>query len=208
VRQLFRILSMSVLLLLTACATNVSPNFKFDPNPSTGLVVGSISYESANAAFTLYAKNTLSGKLFKLEGGCLPPCFFTSGDGRFTDEQPLGQRGYGYAVEVPAGDYLIAGWRASKASVIYHSVRSPDIPFKVEPGKVTYLGNLHFDPHWQDVQLRDRSFRDLAALRVTYPVLVSAPLAVTISDDVVIHRVGGGYTGYMNPPTIYGPARR
>lgn len=198
-----RILSLSLVLWLSACASNVSSNFKFNPNPTTGLVVGSISYESANAVFTLFARNTTTGDVVKFAAGCDAPCLFKSADGRFTDAQAPGQRGDGYAVEVPSGDYVITGWHVPRGGLRYNAARSPDIPFKVEAGKVTYLGNLHFDPHWEDVQLRDRSSRDLAALRTTYPVLASTPLAYSIAEGAVIHGVGGGYKTRMTAPTIY-----
>lgn len=59
--------------------------------------------------------------------------------------------------------------------------QSFEIPFVVERGKASYIGNLNFSPDWE-VALRDRATRDLPALRVKYKALETAPVAYTIAE--------------------------
>jgi hypothetical protein len=193
VRHCFRVLSMAALFLLSACA-NAPPPVKLDADSSNGLVVGSISYESGIASFFLLAENTNTGQRVEFRFGCPSyPCSTPWKDARFSTGETARQRGGGYAVAVPAGEYRIASWRAQQGGTGYHSTQPIDIPFKVEKGQVSYLGNLHFDEYWVDVQLRDRSARDLPALRESHPTIASAPMAFTIGEGTDLHELGVPY---------------
>jgi hypothetical protein len=114
------------------------------------------------------------------------PCMGTDNDADFSRGEEPKQRGGGFAVAMPEGDYIIVGWRVEQGQMVSRSTRAIGIPFRVESGKALYLGNLHFDAHWEDVQLRDRAERDLPLLRNRYPALASAPLSSTIAPGISI----------------------
>lgn len=65
-----RILLAAAVLLLAACSTNVSRDFRLDPQGSQGLVVGSIFYESGIGRFVLEAKGRGASKRYDMRFGC------------------------------------------------------------------------------------------------------------------------------------------
>jgi hypothetical protein len=74
---------------------------------------------------------------------------------------------------------------------------------------VSYLGNLHFDPHWENVTLRDRASRDMPILINRVPKLASLEIAHTIRQAANLERLGNGYTSRSDMPFIMPtPVRR
>ncbi len=194
------LLNLLLAFLLSSCA-NVSKNFMFDPNKATGLVVGSVSYESGFGKYYIVAKGQESTKLTEFGFGCpVFPCFEPANDSRFSAAENPKQRGGGFAVEVPEGRYRILGWRVRQGQMDSRSQEPINIDFTVERGKVSYLGNLHFDAHWEDVHLRDKASRDLPLLREDYPVLNTASFASTIAPNTDIGKLGGEYKRGIEGP--------
>lgn len=193
-----------LVLALASCA-NISEDFAFDAAKDTGVVIGSISYESGYGRYMLTAKEKSTGKPVSFGFGCtLVPCFTGSDDQRFSKNETPQQRGGGFAVEVPAGEYQITGWLVLQGQKRSFSTMPIDLAVTVAKGKASYIGNLHFDADWENVQLRDKAERDLPILREEYEVLRSAPLAFSIAAGTRIEHLGGdGYqTRYAAPVFI------
>jgi len=193
--------------LICSCA-NISNDFKFDPNKATGVVVGSISWESSLARIHLYAQADSGDKPIRLSFGCdLVPCLTPWNDAAFSASDDPKQRAGGYAVEVPEGKYRLVAWEVVRGHWRSTSKAPIDIEFSVERGKVSYIGNLHFDAEWDNVQLRDKASRDLPALKAAYSILRTAPLSYQIASGLVINKVGGEYQTRLKGP-IYIPVFR
>jgi hypothetical protein len=196
------------LVFLASCA-NVASDFKFDPNKTNGLVVGSISFESSLGRYFLIAQSTTTAQTVQFAFGCtLFPCIVESSDDpKFSKGETPKQRGGGFAIEVPEGTYRIVSWRVARGYIVSRSANPINIEFTVERGKASYIGNLHFDEDWEDVSLRDKSSRDLPLLREQYPILRSTELAFTMAPERTVGHLGGDYRTGMegNPVPIYVP---
>jgi hypothetical protein len=186
IRRALLVLSVA---LMTSCA-NVSSDYRFDPSKDEGLIVGSITYESALGLYSLVVTGTdptTSVARPKIDVGysmypALGPTY----------DDALSAKGGTFAVAVPAGSYKIVAWFAKQGAKVSGPTRRFEIPFTVERGKASYVGNLNFSPDWE-VSLRDRSDRDLPALAAKYSALKTAPLAYTIAQGTDLKNLGGEY---------------
>jgi hypothetical protein len=189
-------------LALASCA-NVPSDYKFNESSSEGLIVGSITYDTSIGLYALVVVPSAGSIQPRINVGYAmwPPL------GPLTDDA-LKVRGGTFAVAVPAGRYEVIGWQITQGYKITRPTRPVSIPFTVEKGKASYLGNLHFDEDWK-VALRDRSERDLPILMNRYDSLKTAPLAFTIAKGVDIQALGGDYDSRISPPgVIFIPIRR
>ena len=179
--------------LFTSCA-NVPSSYKFDPANDEGLIVGSITYDGSIGLYIMVVSTPPAAPPPKIDVGysMWPPLGPLFDDG-------LKTRGGTFAVKATPGTYSIRAWRIKQGYKISQSTSPIDIPFTVERGKTSYIGNLHFSEHWE-VSLRDRSERDLPVLQSRYEVLKSAPLAYTITKDTDIKGLGGAYRSSVQMP--------
>jgi hypothetical protein len=208
--RLLNLLLVSACTILLGSCANVPTNFKFDPAKPTGLVVGTISYESGLGKYFLIAMSQSAQAPVELGFGCpIWPCIEPADDPAFSKDELPKQRGGGFAVEIPEGVYRIVGWRVVQGAARSRSTSPINIDFRVERGRASYIGNLHFDGDWENVSLRDRSSRDLPLLQAKYDVLRTIPIAFTISPGAEITKLGGAYqrTMHIEGP-IFVPARR
>jgi hypothetical protein len=194
--NLLRWLVAAFTVALSACATTESAP---DPSAPTGMVVGSITHESSVGSYGL-------GIVGKPGQRIRPP---SVGFGMWTPfnnemDEDFKEKGGTYSMDLPAGEYRIVGWFVLRASTHYRSAQPFEIPFSVEPGKATYLGNLHFDKHWENVTLRDRASRDMPVLIKRVPKLASVEVTQSISPGANVERLGSGYTSQNQMP-LYMP---
>jgi hypothetical protein len=188
---------LSLLLTLASCATTGIPE-----GTPRGLVVGSVTYESSVGVYAFVISNK-EGKRVASPGvgsGMWTPFL------KETDEE-LKERGGTINIELPAGEYRIVGWEVRRAQTTYRSTRPYEIPFVVDPGKTTYIGNLHFSQHWDNVALRDRSSRDLPIIAKRVPQLATMPVSYSIASGTNIEKLGHGFVGRSEAP-IYFPFPR
>ena len=190
-------LHLLLLLALSACATTNIPE-----GTPRGLVVGSVTYESSVGVYAFVITNK-EGKRVASPG---------VGSGMWTpflkeDDEDLKERGGTVNLELPAGEYRLVGWEVRRAQTTYRSSRPYEIPFLVEPGRATYIGNLHFDKHWENVALRDRASRDLPVLTKRVQQLGTMPVAYSIAAGANIEKLGHGFVGRTEAP-IYFPFPR
>ena len=158
--------------LLSSCA-NVRSDYSFEKGKNVGLIVGSVSFESGLGRYHLVIVNRSTSQTFQLGFGCsMFPCLVqASDDDNYSRTETPKQRGGGYVIEVPEGEYRIVGWRVQQGYINSRSKAPIEIDFVVNPGAASYLGNLHFDADWENVKLRDKSARDLPLLKKEYAVL-------------------------------------
>jgi hypothetical protein len=201
-----RTLAVLAAALLTSCA-NVPSDFRFDPTKSEGLIVGSITYESSLGLYSLVVTGTepatATARPTINVGYSMYPALGP------TYDDMLKAKGGTFAVAVPAGSYKIVAWVAKQGVRVSTPSRRFEIPFVVERGKASYVGNLNFSPDWE-VSLRDQSARDLPALAAKYNVLQAAPLAYTIAEGTDLRGLGGDYESrfdYSSVP-IFVPIKR
>jgi hypothetical protein len=117
-------------------------------------------------------------------------------------DDDLKEKGGTFDLELPPGQYRIVAWSIRRGSTDTQSAQPFDIPFTVESGKISYLGNLHFDPHWENVSLRDRASRDMPILLKRVPKLATLEVAHAIRKDANLERLGNGYKSRSDIPFI------
>lgn len=185
----------AALALLSGCAS-VPKDFQFDPSSSDGLIVGSITYESSIGQYSLVIAAP-GGKFLVASVGysMWPPL------GPLQDEK-LGTRGGTFALAAPAGEYQIVGWQIKQGYKTTRNTVPISIPLVVGKAGTSYVGNLHFSPHWDDNRLRDMSERDLPVLASRYDAIKSAPVAFTIAKGTELPKFGGEYSSRYQMPII------
>jgi hypothetical protein len=195
------------LATFVAACGNIPSGYRFDPDKPTGLVIGSVSYESSPGKYSMFAVSPAAPDGVEFAFGCtMLPCLPIN-DSDFSAKELPKQRGGGFAVEVPEGIYRIVGWRVVRGALRSRSTAPIDIEFTVERGKASCIGNLHFDADWEDVKLRDKAARDIPLLQGKYAVLKWAPAAYTIAPGVEIGKLGGSYQTRMSGPIFIPIAR-
>ncbi|OWQ44050.1 hypothetical protein CDL60_26720 [Roseateles noduli] len=124
-------------------------------------------------------------------------------------------RGSLFAVEMPAGRYVLEEWAIDVGAV---HVRSTgiinDVVIDLEPGKAVYLGNYHFvaDRQFMNliaggrVTLTEKFERDEVAFRKRYPGMADTPFSSAIQPGTKIENFGGTTQTRMDP--IYVPVMR
>jgi hypothetical protein len=192
--QFLRYLLVPFVITLCACASH-------EPAPTAtttppGLVVGSITHETSNGTYRLGIVGKPGQRIQapSVGGGFLP-------FGKQMDDD-LKEKGGTFDLELPPGQYRIVAWSIRRGSTDTQSAQPFDIPFTVESGKISYLGNLHFDPHWENVSLRDRASRDMPILLKRVPKLATLEVAYAIRKDANLERLGNGYKSRSDIPFI------
>jgi hypothetical protein len=195
-----RLVSALSLSVLSAACSNIPADYKFDPNKPTGVVIGSVSWESSMGKYAMFAVSDTNPKGVEFSFGCsIFPCTPTN-DSDFSGKEVPKQRGGGFAIEAPEGKYRIVSWHVTRGYISSRSSEPINIEFVVERGKASYIGNLHFDSDWEDVKLRDKASRDIPLLQSKYTVLKSTPMAYTITPGAEVAKLGGSYQTRISYP--------
>lgn len=192
-----------IAIALSGCATkSVDTSFAFTPETETGLIVGSASADKKDESWYdglvkfYYIKTDEVGKLGTKNAGfiyALPPTLplGTPGDSEFSDSD-----GSVFAIAVEPGEYILHRWEIEVgAYAIIYPVDPAPLPFTVEKGQATYVGNLHMS--FQTARniigltsiadgrpaISDRSERDIPMLLNRYPNLKREEIEIEIIDD-------------------------
>lgn len=167
---------------------------------SKGLVVGTITYEPFGGKYSVSAINKLDNKLnIELSAGSSQWHPFA----KVTDDD-LKMRGDTFAIEASAGEYLMGRWHIQQGPKWYNGTRPLGFTFRVEPGKVTYLGNIHFVAK-EYVNLQDMSERDLPILEARFPAIKTTPMAFAIAKGTKLERLGGEADWGMRMTPLFVP---
>ena len=191
------LIALCLAALTAACALPSSVSSSYDPTSKkgVGLVVGSITYESAYGSYGVMVKSADGSFTEYVYVGAAQITMFVT----MTDPQ-LQQRGGTFAIELPAGDYKITSWHVRQGPRSSNSTAPIDIPFRVEEGGYTYLGALHWDRHWENVSLVDQSSRDIPLLQTRHPALSNARFTSAIRPGATVEKLGGGYVYHRDYP--------
>ena len=180
---------------LAACA-NVSSNYKLDPN-GKGLLIGSLTTDLGQSLYALELVSQDTGKPVAgpMTGSAMSPAIPPMRDA------DLGKDGGLFAVDLAPGRYAFRGWKVRRGYKDYGPTVPFEVPFVIESGKATYLGNVHWPGNWR-ITLSDQAERDLPLLKRRYATLVEAPLAFAIEPGASIVGLGGTASISMQIPVI------
>ncbi len=203
----FLLLVASSLVLGACAAPNISRDFALEKSTSSGVATGSITYDGGYAAYRLQVANKASGEEFLIAHGTSQTLNLSLA---FKGEQPhpgLGKKGSPFAIEMPAGTYVIKSWQISQGMATAASTEATGIEFEVKPHEAIYLGNFFFHQTSRTraitaaaVTLSDQSERDLPVIRAEFAALASAPLTQALSAGTKIENVGGASAGNISIP--------
>ncbi len=198
-------------LLLSACAsTTISSDYKLPPDRRVGLAAGSITFDSMRGKYRVFVENVDSGGGFRFEIGesqVTPIALFSS----ITDED-LKIYGRPFATELPAGKYKITGWGVAAGAIRATSGLVVGVPFTVEAGKTTYMGNFHFVGRLMPftggsmtATLKDEAARDIPVLKKRFPIIATTvPIRVAVVAGTELPLIGG-YGKIADPVQVYAP---
>lgn len=209
-------LVLTVSLALSACAApNIANDFSVEKAASSGVATGTITYDGGYAAYRLHLENKVSGQKFLIEHGSSQTLNLSLA---FKGEDPhrvLRKKGSPFAVELPAGTYVVRSWQVSQGAANVWSTTPTGIEFVVKPREAIYLGGFYFRETstfgravtGSSVSLADQSARDLPAIRAQFASLASVPLTQSLSAGTKLENVGGASDGRINIPVFIPVAR-
>jgi hypothetical protein len=182
------------LLLLAALAVASCASVPDSPDAS-GRLIGTITYESSLGEYRIGLTSDRLERPALVRIGHLWHPFVRMYDA------DLKMRGAPFSVNLPAGDYRIAYWEVAQGQARTTSRTPIGIPVRVEKGRATYLGNLHFSSDWE-ASLREETARDLPILRARFPELAGMPIMSSIDAGTKRERVGGSCEGSLMGPAF------
>lgn len=209
-------LFLSVSLALSACAApNISNDFSLEKAAASGVVTGTITYDGGYAAYRLHVENKETGQRFLIAHGSsqtLNLSFVFKGE---DPNRVLGKKGSAFAIELPAGTYVVRSWQVSQGAASVWSTASTGIEFEVKPREAIYLGGFYFretsrfgrSVTGSSVSLSEQSARDLPAIRAQFSSLASVPLTQSLAVGTKLENVGGASDGRINIPIFISIAR-
>lgn len=180
---------------LAACA-NVSSDYKLNPS-GEGLLIGSLTTDLGIGHYSLQLLSLDTGKPVTgpRTGSSMYPAIPPMRDA------DLNRDGNLFAIELPPGRYAFRSWNMRVGYTDRGSSVPFELPFVIEAGKATYLGNVHWPKNWR-VTLSDQAERDLPLLKKRYATLASAPLAFAIESGTNLVGLGGNATKQTQIPII------
>jgi hypothetical protein len=204
--------TLALALVASGCATkNINSSYTIGAKPAEGIVAGSISYHGSFSGYSVDYTNVSTGKSGWIQigqGAVLIPILPKSD---FDEEDTTGQV---FAISLPAGNYVASRWNVSSGQAHFGSRTPFSINFKVEPGKMVYLGSFQFTEtsHFLGVvtgarlAYKDEANRDLPMLHKRFPVLAGVPISSAVSPGTVQQNVGSSASVDITVPT-YAPVK-
>ena len=170
----FLVLLIICILLAGCAASSVSSDYNLDAQESKGLVVVSVTHDNRG-----YPTNRAQ-VFFTFDGDSLKDYVLVVSTNDKTFEGLYGKL---YVLEFPAGRHELSFWSAKNGSGadFYPRDTLKPLEFEVQPGSVTYTGNLHGNlvtgrnflgiTIVGDVipEIRNQAERDIKLLLQTYP---------------------------------------
>jgi len=187
------------LLLLSSCSIykpNIDSNFNFLENSNSGIVFGSLTqdnilntFDKEYVDYSILKKNGPLIKISSREQIPLLPYF------KFGDFYSI--KGRLFILALPEGEYSLYSWGIMQGdNYIKPGNRPNEIPFTVNKGKITYIGNMHMVFHTNNFLylidlvetgtpiLLDNHERDTKKLKLKYPNIISQFPYNAISNQV------------------------
>lgn len=138
-----RLFGLALALLATGCASrNIDPAYQLDPAGTSGLLVGSITYEGPISGYRVYYRmaGSESGAFVEAGAGSV----FEPGFHAKQDLETLGLMGKLFAVKLPPGEYEIYGWAVVSGAAQLSPTQAFSLRYTVRPGRAAYAGNFNF----------------------------------------------------------------
>ena len=176
------------------------------PSPDKGLLLTSLTYHGSYSGYSVLYRKIGSTDFDTLTIGTgtalIPPGMLD------WDIKHRGLRGNIFAIDLPAGDYEVFSWRVSSGYGNTHPVNDFSIPFRIIPGKTTYIGNFKFDRKggaggtvlFVDVQQIDESSRDTEIFQKKQTHPATYELEMGIASNTHQHNLGGGSSATLRIP--------
>jgi len=211
--------SLVVLLILgtlNGCANpNVPQDYKLSSQQPVGLAVGSITFTGGMSLFRVLLQAKTTQKTYFAEVGQSQTVNVFKAFQPPEVNELLGLPGGLFAIQLPAGQYQLTGWRVSQGMASFTPSRREAIDFQIEAGKATYLGNLHFIETSKaflattgiEVTLQDKRARDLPALEKQFPTIASNPVAIALAEGTKYEHFGSAGQRRIDVPLFVPMAR-
>lgn len=164
-------------ILISACATLPSTKIpqSFNPNNDSGMIIGSIAFKNEKPIFNGYMfyytgngiKRITANKMVRINPEQMAKMKFKPD---FCDGD---KAVYYFSIQESEGQYSFSNFRIHEnGGYVQSTVDIPiDIEFKIEKGKVKYLGEIYVDYNQSLIELNDEKKRDLIKLKEKHPNL-------------------------------------
>lgn len=192
----------------TTIQSNIRPDYNFENNKDTGLVIGTVGHpEDVDAmAFTSFYINHYSGNPKGILSFRERSLFYSNHPAEFEYED-AGNKGMLFVLEFPAGEHSVDYWTIQFGFWIVSPKSAPTpLDFKLQPGEILYLGNFHMHPtkgkylagEFQNggiPVITDQSDRDIQRFRELYPNSSTRNIKSNVLHD-------GPWTNELNEPDV------
>lgn len=194
-----RTLLISILLIFSGCASEIALiNPNTEAEKSNGILLTSITSDDSHQLFDAWffyrpkgTKEEIRLDAFEGAGLLMKPSDFSRNENR---------SGRLIATSLKPGEYELFNWTLyvnRLGGYGYISPRNPPPPqtFNIQPGEITYLGNLHVSTIMKDgpfgfpmifggnPNFSDQSEKDFEILRKKFPNIVEWPIIFTVPND-------------------------
>jgi hypothetical protein len=195
-------------LLVAACATpNVSQDYRLNPSSNDGVVMGSVTYSGRYSGYSVEFRQVPTGQTGRFQTGESVALIPQVPKGDFGSAAP---RGTVFAAALAAGDYEIYEWKVGSGYANVRSTAPFSIRFKVEPGKLVYLGNFHFTQTsgmglmvtGAMLSYAEKHERDIAAFKAKFPALAEFPIAYAVAPGTNEEWLGGRSSTTITVPVF------
>lgn len=202
--------------LLGACAApNIPQDYKLAESGGKGVAAGSITYQGVYGSYRVRIVAKSDGAEYSIKHGSATTMDISLA---FRGEAPdanLRQTGSPFAIELPAGRYVIKSWQVSSGAANIVSAAPIDIEFDVRAGQAIYLGNFHFRQTSHvfrlmtgaSAQLSDKADRDIPVLKARFPALAQTPITEALAREANFADLGGSGSTRITIP-IFVPVKR
>ena len=166
-----KLLLLSITTLILSCATQPSSNFptSFDSNSSEGMIVGTIAFKNEKPIFNGYSfyylgendtKLTVAKRIYIVPEQIVKMKFKPN----FYDEE---KAVYYFSITQPPGNYKFVslGLFENGGYIQSNSSLPMNVDFKIEKGKVKYIGEIYLDYRNQVILLNNQRSRDIPKLQ-------------------------------------------
>ena len=210
---LFKILLLLCLCsLVSGCQTtvqsNIRPDYDFENNKDTGLIIGTVSHpeDVDDIVFSMFHINHYSGN----PKGTLEfreRSFLYSGHPAEFEFEDAGNKGKLFVLEFPAGEHAVDYWSIQAGFYGWQPKSAPTpLGFNIQSGEILYLGNFHMQTtkgkYWagefQDggiPVINDQSDRDVQLFRELYPDFSARNIKLNVLHE-------GRWTNELTEPDV------
>ena len=172
-----KLLILAILTIFVSCAIQPSANIpsNFDSNSNEGMIVGTIAFKNEKPIFNGYDfyyigendKKINPQKRIHIAPEQIVKMKFNP---NFYDNE---KAVYYFSISQTPGNYEFVNLGLFENGGVFQSSGSlpMNINFKIEKGKVKYIGEIYVDYRNQSIILNDQKNRDLPKLKENYPNL-------------------------------------